>query len=131
MENENVKLRVLVVESDENPGDDTTRILRSMDLEPVLAASHFQALSMLEDEFFPLLIVSAEGSGLDGMEFCRIFRKRQFDSGDDLPYIIIAGDEWHRLSICESEVVADDFIIRPWLSCELKWRVKAGFHAIS
>lgn len=131
MENANVKLRVLVVEPDENHGDDTARTLRTMDLEPVVATSHFQALSMLEDDFFPLLIVSAEDTGLDGMEFCRIFRKRQFESGNDLSYIIITGDEWQRLSICESKIIADDFLIRPWLTCELKWRVKAGFHAIS
>jgi len=39
---------------------------------------------MLEDQSFSVVLVAADDSGLDGLEFCRIYRKRQVKSGRGL-----------------------------------------------
>ncbi len=118
--------RILVVEPDPDLSEETAADLRLWGIKPVLAESHFQAFSIQDEYRFPLLLVSMDQTGIDGLEFCRIYRKRQQESLVDYAYIILLGASWHRSSICESKSLADDFLIRPFMKCELKWRVMTG-----
>ncbi len=120
------KQRILVVEPDPGIGEEVVTHLESWDMEPVWVQTHFRALSQLEENDFSLVVVSIEDTGIDGLEFCRILRQRQRQYRLDYVYLILLGRSWHRVSICESRVDADDFIIHPFLDCELKWRVATG-----
>ncbi len=130
MEKKMLKERILIIEPNQDLADEILEILGDTEVELTLVHSHFKALTMLEDESFSIVLVTAEDSGIDGLEFCRIYRKRQMEAGRDLPYMILMGQKWQRVSICESQADAHDFLIRPCLACELEWRVTAGLSTV-
>jgi len=118
--------KIMVLEPDGDRAREISDDLNSWGLNPCIYASHFQALGKLEENRFPLIIVSMKDTGIDGLEFCRILRKRQQFGGVDFAYILLVGENRDRTRICESSDGADDFIVFPFLKCELKWRVFAG-----
>ncbi len=120
------KTKILIIDPDHSQAMEMSGALKSGQIEPVLVHSHFKALTILEDERFPMILVSADASGIDGLEFCRIFNKRQMESGRDFSYLILVGHSWQRVHICEGQALAHDFLVRPYLSCELRWRVASG-----
>ena len=125
-----MKKKILIIEPNQGLETEIIHTLRVMGTDLTLVHSHFKALTMLEDQSFSVVLVAAEDSGLDGLEFCRIYRKRQVKSGRNLPYLILLAQEWQRVSICESQADAHDFIIRPFLGCELEWRITAGLRVL-
>ncbi len=117
---------IMVLEPDQDRAREIAEDLNSWGMNPCIYASHFQALGKLEEKKFPLILVSVKDTGIDGLEFCRILRKRQQLGGVDFAYILLVGENRHRTRICESSDGADDFIIYPFLKCELKWRIFSG-----
>ncbi len=122
--------KVLVVEPDETLAEEIAEALSGKGFELTVVDSHFKGLTRLEEGSFPLVLVSADDSGIDGMEFCRIYRKRQAESGQDLSYLVLLVHDWQRVSICENRAQAHDFVVRPWLDCELEWRIEAGMNIL-
>ncbi len=119
---------IMVLEPDQDRAREIAEDLNSWGVNPCIYASHFQALGKLEEKKFPLILVSMKDTGIDGLEFCRILRKRQQFGGVDFAYILLVGENRHRIRICESSDGADDFIIYPFLKCELKWRIFSGLY---
>ncbi len=130
MERKMIKEKILIIEPDQVLADEVVDILGKEGTELTVVHSHFKALAMLEDESFSMVLVSADDSGIDGLEFCRIYRKRQVESGRDLPYLILLGHNWQMVNICESQAHAHDFLVRPYLACELEWRVENGLRTV-
>lgn len=122
--------KILIIEPDNALARETAEILREIELEPTLVDSHFKALTLLEDNPFSIILVSADDSGITGLDFCRILSQRRIRSGLDFPYLILMGENWHRTAICESRPEAHDFLVRPYLAGELKWRVLAGLNYV-
>ena len=117
---------IMVMEPDLDRAREIADDLNSWGMNPYIYSSHFRALGTLGEKKFPLILVSMEKTGIDGLEFCRILRKRQQMGQLDFAYIILMGENRHRTRICDSFDGADDFIIYPFLKCELKWRVVSG-----
>ena len=117
---------IMVLEPDRDRALEIAEDLNLWGLKPCIYASHFRALGRMEEKRFPLVLASMEYTGIDGLEFCRILRKRQQLGQLDFAYIILMGENQHRTRICASFDGADDFIIYPFLRCELKWRVLSG-----
>lgn len=130
MEKQMDKEKILIIEPDQALAGEVVDALSDTGAELTVVDSHFKGLAMLEDDQFSLVLVSADNSGIDGLEFCRIFRKRQEESKKDLSYLIILGQEWQKVAICENQADAHDFLARPFLDCELKWRISAGLKTV-
>ena len=122
--------KILVVEPDEELAGELAEVLKKNGVSATMVSSHYKALAVLEDEWFPLILISADDTGIDGAEFCRIYRRRIMESKGGASYLMLMGQEWQRVPICEAMVPADDFIIRPFLDCELKWRISAGLRTL-
>ncbi|MFO7728128.1 MAG: diguanylate cyclase [Desulfonatronovibrio sp.] len=122
--------KILIVEPDQDHAAEIVEILKKTWTDLTVVHSHFKGLAMLEDETFSLVLVSADDSGIDGLEFCRIYRKRQMEAGRDCSYLIVSGQPWQRVNICENQPDCHDFLIRPYLECELEWRVASGFQTL-
>lgn len=121
---------ILIIEPDKYEAREIVRDLQNLNVRTVVVHSHFQALTLLEDEYYGVILASMDQNGLDGLDFCRILTKRLVEEGRETPHIILMGHEWQRESIVENMAGADDFIIKPWLSSELRWRTKNGLRRL-
>ncbi len=130
MNKKKVMEKILVIEPDQALGMEIVEILREIKVELTLVDSHFKALTLLEDKPFSMILITADDSGINGLDFCRIVNKRYVRSGLNFPYLILLGEHWQRTSICEIRPEAHDFLVRPYLACELKWRVFAGLNIV-
>ncbi|WP_150112145.1 hypothetical protein [Desulfonatronovibrio hydrogenovorans] len=122
--------KILIVEPDESRLEELLGVTDSMGLESVVVSSHFAGLAAMEDELFSVALVSADYTGIDGLEFCRIVRKRQESAKTVFSYLILVGEDYQRVDICESTPLAKDFLIRPFLACELRWRLAAALDSV-
>lgn len=123
---ESKKIRVLVIEPDESLAAEIDSELRSLGYSVRLVGNHFKGLTEMEDRIFDFVLASMEHTGIDGLEFCNICRQRADNGRITCPYLILVGEERHLVPICESGAQANDFLIRPYLACELKWRLESG-----
>ncbi len=122
--------RILIVDPDEERAENMAGLLKNSGLSCLVLPTHFKALAYLEEESCALIIAAVDYTGIDGMEFCSIYSKRQCDRGLDPCYIILSGQSWQRNRICQSDAPANDFLIHPCLECELMWRVRSGLRWI-
>ncbi len=123
--------RVLIVEPEETLAEEMDELVQSTGYLSKVASNHFQGLTRLEDENFDFVLVSMDNTGIDGLEFCKICRQRADNGRISCPYIILIGEKWHLVTICENDVPANDFLIRPYLSCELRWRLLSGLSVLN
>lgn len=86
-----MKKKILIIEPNQGLETEIIHTLRVMGTDLTLVHSHFKALTMLEDQSFSVVLVAADDSGLDGLEFCRIYRKRQVKSGRGLRTALVNG----------------------------------------
>ncbi|MFP4657849.1 MAG: hypothetical protein ACLFMP_04075 [Desulfonatronovibrionaceae bacterium] len=120
------KTRVLIIEPDAELAGEMEREVRSLGYSVSLAGNHFKGLTEMEDRNFDFVLVSMENTGIDGLEFCKICKQRSKNGRISCPYLVLIGENRHLVPICESDAPANDFLIRPYLSCELKWRLGSG-----
>ncbi|WP_457570655.1 response regulator [Desulfovulcanus sp.] len=119
-------VKILIIEPDILAGEELVQDIQEWGYDPILVDNHFKGLTKLEDEDFDLVLVSMENTGIDGLQFCNLCSKRKREGKICNVYLILIGEEWHRVAICESETIANDFLIKPYLKCELQWRIKSG-----
>ncbi|WP_291322734.1 hypothetical protein [Desulfonatronospira sp.] len=117
---------IMVLEHDHHRALDIADNLKSWGMTPLVCDSHFKALEKTEEQHFSVILACMEDTGIDGLEFCRILKNRQQLGRMGFTFIILMGENHHRIDICESREGVDDFIIHPFLDCELKWRIMSG-----
>jgi two-component system, cell cycle response regulator len=122
-----VETRIRVLAAEDNPVFLT--MLRSMLLKwnyaPVTAGNGLEALSLLQAEDSPqLVILDWMMPGLDGIEVCRRIRT---EGREPYKYILLltARTEAHDL-VEGMEAGADDYLTKPFNSHELRVRLRAG-----
>ena len=121
--------KVLVIINDEQESQELFPYLTNWGLEAVECNNHLQALTYMEDNKFDLVLVCSNYEDIDGLEFCRLVRRREKEKNAqvDYTYLILIGNEEERLNIIETEFWdVDDFVIRPFLFGELRWRIGSG-----
>ncbi|MBT8763019.1 hypothetical protein KFV02_03640 [Desulfohalobiaceae bacterium Ax17] len=128
---QNQSVKILIIEPDVLVGQELLRDVQKWGYDCVLVDNHFKGLTKLEDDDFELVLISMENTGIDGLEFCNLCCKREREGKISDFYLILIGEDWHRVAICESETIANDFLIKPYLKCELEWRIKSGVRFLS
>jgi two-component system, cell cycle response regulator len=121
------KTKTRVLAAEDNPVFQT--MLRSMllkwNFDPVIADNGLEALTMLQAEDSPqLVILDWMMPGLDGIEVCRRIRT---EGREPYRYILLltARTEAHDL-VEGMEAGADDYLTKPFNSHELRVRLRAG-----
>jgi len=121
--------KILVISNNDQESNEIFYYLNNWGLEAYECKNHLHALTYMEDEEFDTVLVCSNYEDIDGLEFCRLVRRREKENTENsiYTYLILIGNEEERLSIIESDFWdVDDFIIRPFLFAELRWRLGTG-----
>ena len=118
-------MKVLVAEDDPLSRHLLEVALRNSGYEPMIAVDGVEALQALDQPNCPKLVVlDWMMPNLDGLEVCRIIRKR---NQEPYTYIILLTANGQREEVIEGlEAGADDYIVKPFDPHELKARLRAG-----
>lgn len=123
----NLQGNILLVEPDQDAAEECSVYLKSWGYKSMVTSTHLQALTLLDDITVDLALVSIEATDIDGYEFCRLLRRREKEYNREPIYLILLGKERHRNIITTKlNIDADDFIIKPYLFSELRWRIASG-----
>lgn len=120
---------ILVIINDDQESEEIFYYLNSWGLEVHECRNHLHALTYMEDDEFDAVLVCSNYEDIDGLEFSRLVRRREKENTDSsiYTYLILIGNEDERLNIIETDFWdVDDFLIRPFLFAELRWRLGTG-----
>ncbi|MFW6179316.1 MAG: hypothetical protein ACOC43_13255 [Desulfohalobiaceae bacterium] len=121
------KAKILIVDPQQQRAQETRQQILAWGWEARICTGHLQALAWLEDEGHDLALVELEDSDIGGLEFCRLLRRREGQLADgSRTWILLLGPEEQRAWLCSSDSGADDFLLRPFLDTELRWRLGSG-----
>lgn len=115
--------RFLLVEPDEDRGQEIQLVLAKLGLPSDHVQSHLRALALTEDTTYHCLLVSAQGLDVSGLEFCAIIRARERRRFLPPSFLIMVCSEVDRSSIFSNTFDIDDYIVAPWLEVELRWKI--------
>ena len=115
--------KILLIEPDPDIAEEYRSLLSSWGLGADRAANHLQGLSRMEDGTFDVVLVSMEPGGIEGSEFCKLVRRREKTRNKAYTGLVLLGENRHLDAIVNRCSGADDFLIKPFLQAEMKWRV--------
>lgn len=120
-----VKLKILVIEDDENIRDLLRLYLENAGFQMEEVASGTEGLDRLGKEKFDLVILDIMIPGLDGWQVCKAIRETS-----NIPIIMVTarGEESERIQ--GLELGADDYLVKPFSPKELLARIKAVFRRL-
>jgi DNA-binding response OmpR family regulator len=123
------KGKILLIDPQEDRASQIRQLLLSWGYQARVCAGHLQALAWLEDQDFDLALVEIEASDIQGLEFCRLLRRREAQSASGFrTWLLVLGPEEYRERLSNSDAGADDFLLRPFLQAELEWRLRSGLN---
>ncbi|MFP4391303.1 MAG: response regulator [Desulfohalobiaceae bacterium] len=121
------KGKVFIIDPQQDRAGETRELLSAWGYQAQVCLGHLHALAWLEDEKFDLALVELGESDIEGLEFCRLLRRRERQAVDSSrTWLLLVGEEEHRAWISNSYAGADDFLLRPFLTAELRWRLSSG-----
>lgn len=112
--------RVLVVDDDLNLLEKVSDYLAQQGLEPSRATDGHEALTMLADHEFDLVLLDVIMPGMDGFAVCRKIRE---DSQIPVIMLTAIGDEAAKIQMLQTG--ADDYVVKPFSLPELHARMQA------
>ncbi len=106
-----VKQQILVVDDDDVLGFYVRNVLETFGLDATIAKNGEEALSLLENSHFDMVLLDVNLPGQDGYEVCR--KVRRMHQGDSLPIIMITGMDDINSIDQAFQVGATDFVTKP------------------
>lgn len=117
------QLRVLLVEQEDDLAQDIADAFVRIGMQIVRCHGHLRAISLLDDEPFDCLFISAQGTDVSGPELCSLIRAREGRKAGVPLYLVLYGRESELVFIASAGRNADDYLISPWLDVELEWKM--------
>jgi len=111
---------VLVVDDDLNLSEQVSDYLSQQGLEPSRAFDGLEALTMLADHAFDLVLLDVIMPGMDGFAVCLKVRE---DSRIPIIMLSAIGDEAAKIQMLQTG--ADDYVVKPFSLPELHARIQA------
>ena len=112
--------RVLIVDDDLDLSEQVSDYLSRQGLEPSRVFDGNEALSMLADHSFDLVLLDVIMPGMDGFAVCRKIRE---DSQIPIIMLTAIGDEAAKVQMLQ--IGADDYVVKPFSLAELHARMLA------
>lgn len=113
--------RVLIVDDDEAVCTMLYKVFRSNGIEADTAASGQQALRMVEQKRYDLMLLDVNMPGMDGFEVVQVLRLR----GVQMPIMIVSGRQEDYDTLYGLDIGADDYVTKPFNPVVLGAKVKA------
>ena len=117
-----VRPRVLVVDDQRLDRELIAMLLANLDVEVVEAAGGAEALGLLEESTFHLLISDLTMPGVDGFELLRTVRRDPVLQ--NMGVIVVTGDREMKSRDAAFRLGADDFLVKPLLIEDFEPRVR-------
>ena len=114
------RIRVLVVDDEEPFAISVRRYLAQHDFDCTIATSGGQALEVLDQQPFDILMIDIRMPEMDGFEVCRRIREKS-----TAPIIMCSGVATNSERTFALEIGADDCIVKPVEPRELLARLRA------
>ncbi len=105
-----VKFKVLVVDDDYLIRFMLNRYLQQEGLTVSLAESGEEAIELMEEDHFDMVITDMEMGLVNGLDVIRYIRKHK----DDVVIVMITGRDSHKLKEEAFKAGADDFLLKPF-----------------
>jgi len=118
-----IERKILFIDDEETQRDVMQRILRKMGYTVTLSASSVEALGVLKDEFFPLIITDLNMDGMDGTILCKTIRETNTDS---IIYALSGFIETYKTETLE-KVGFDGYLRKPVTIKMLKQAIEGAF----
>ena len=115
--------KILVIEDDASIGELIEFNLQKNGFESSRTESAEKALKLLEREQFDLILLDLMLAGMDGMDFCKIFR--QSKTFRQIPIIMLTARSEEADIVSGLEFGANDYITKPFSPRVLIARIKA------
>lgn len=113
--------RVLIADDDASICRLLEKVMRSNDMEPVIAGSGREALEAIASQSFDLILIDVMLGDMEGFDVIRKIRKE----GNNTPVIIVSGRNEDYDSLYGLSVGADDYITKPFRPLVLGAKAKA------
>ncbi len=112
---------VLIVDDDEAVRTTLFKVIRSNGLDAELAASGEEALQMIRDKRYDLILLDVNMHGMDGFAVVQQLRSRTVHT----PIIIVSGRKEDYDTLYGLDIGADDYVTKPFNPIVLGAKVKA------
>ena len=112
---------VLIADDDQAVLTMLYKVVRSNGIEADTAASGEEALALLEQKPYDLLLLDVNMHGMDGFQVVQAIRRR----GLRLPIIIVSGRKEDYDTLYGLDIGADDYVTKPFNPQELAARVRS------
>ena len=112
---------VLIADDDQAVLTMLYKVVRSNGIEADTAASGEEALALLEQKPYELLLLDVNMHGMDGFQVVQAIRRR----GLKLPIIIVSGRKEDYDTLYGLDIGADDYVTKPFNPVTLGAKVKA------
>ena len=112
---------VLIADDDQAVLTMLDKVVRSNGIEADTAASGEEALALLEQKPYDLLLLDVNMHGMDGFQVVQAIRRR----GLKLPIIIVSGRKEDYDTLYGLDIGADDYVTKPFNPVTLGAKVKA------
>ena len=112
---------ILVVDDDEAVLNMLCKVVREDRIVPVSAKSGSDALRLVEEQTFDLILLDVNMPGLDGFQVVQEIRRR----GIQTPIIIVSGRKEDFDTLYGLDIGADDYVTKPFNPVTLGAKIKA------
>lgn len=117
--------RILIVEDEEDTLYILNRLLNKNGYEVKTAVNGVEALKILEDGFFPKVIIADwTMPQMDGLQFCNILKDKE--AYKLIYFIVLTARASLKDRVMGLDVGADDFLVKPVENQELLARIRSG-----
>lgn len=123
--------KVLIVDDDQAILNMVSKVIRSNSMDYETATSGEDALYLIDEQKYDLMLLDINMSGIDGFEVIKKLR----EENNSLPIIVISGRKDDYDALYGMEIGADDYIVKPFnpviLGAKVKALVRRSEHADS
>ena len=112
---------VLIVDDDESVQSVLYKVICSNGVDAKIASSGEEALEMINDHSFDMILLDVNMRGMDGFEVVKTVRDRGFN----MPIMIVSGRQEDYDTLYGLDIGADDYVTKPFNPVVLGAKVKA------
>lgn len=113
--------RILIIDDDLAVQNMLAKVVKSNQFEPYTVNSGEQALEVLKNKIFDLILLDINMNGMDGFDFLQELRQ----SGKTTPVIIVSGRKDDFDTLYGIDIGADDYVTKPFNPITLGAKLKA------